>query len=168
MLNILFQIWTVLFYLSIAAIFYKVFEWKETKVVLAWPVRCLAISGLCLYAIGITRDCLNGKSTLSFDPLTLAALGIPLFATYVIFMLRYQYNDDTFLWFNGIYLRRIDAVSTSEIIFLSSKNSSGDVGRIRFIQGDSTKTMRNDLGVEDLVRAFAKHHGIAISQGKRD
>jgi hypothetical protein len=160
-MKIILNIWLAFFLLNLCIIGFKPFKYENQRITFSiWP-RIATIQFLFLVILGlfVSLDTLISDSS-QFR----WASAIFLMAIYFIYatgMFRYEIRPNEFIWFNGLFLRRVDANSLRQITFLLKGTI---VRKIEFELDGQTKRFRNDLQIENLISLFAKNINMPITR----
>ena len=86
-----------------------------------------------------------------------------LCAIHFLWKLRFEITSDEIVWHNGIWKTIIPIKSLKQINLYSSKNG---IIRIGFVMTDKEKRIRNDIGIEDILKEWTSQWNIIIEKKK--
>ncbi len=138
----------------------NLFKIKSNGIYVSIWGKSFLINGLCLISYVILsayfKDRIVGENDFSFIAvLCLLYLYIP----YVTFMFRYEYNSERFIWFNGLWLKSIVLKDLVKVILIKKDNR---ITKICFLLKNGQIRMKNDFGIENMVKSFIKKSSVPI------
>ncbi len=165
MTKIFMYIWIFLLLVNFILLFVKMFSISETHVKFGIGIKFLFLHFFVIMSLGyyfsvIEPFFLNGKEpNLNATILLLfSILGV-----YVGFSFRFQCKGKYYIWFNGLYIRKVSSDTIKYIIFYVKK---GQTQKIKFVRDGKNITFRFGNYFEYVIYKFAHENKIHIKRKK--
>jgi hypothetical protein len=165
-MKLLFAIWVWIFIINVIVLIFKLFSFSQdqncAKLTFSIWGKIFALNALLFFGVLFVFSFLNKGFSIAIEAYIM--LIAVLYTNYATFMFRYHYNFNKFKWFNGLTLTIIKAEKLNNIV-LYQKNDN--IYKIGFDSGVKEKTLRNDIGIENLIQLFAAENSIRVNIKKR-
>jgi len=151
----------ILIVANLIMVTYQPFEDGDLKISFSKWMKILPTwTGIPLILFILYNIIIGGNSIFSLVLMVLLILFF-LYLMYAVFTFTIMVVDDDFYWFNGRVLRSLNARDINKIQF--HKSAPGKkVDKIVFIIEYEHITIRNDIGIDWMVRYLAKENNIQI------
>ncbi len=159
MLKSVTTVWLVIFLIHALTGSVKLFDINTKRIAFGVFFRTLPVHFVIGVGAGILYTLLDGRSVNGIYPYGLVMLAAVSYMIYAVYVFGYQIIDSEFIWFNGLFRRRVSASDLKSIELLQRKNATV---RIKLVTSKKTYTLRNDIGVDVLMFEFSESTGVPL------